>query len=117
MQSHCQALSELAGGLQVVSAADVELFDKTFIASEPDMDTLQAFTDVATEMLQKKPDSTDEEQGSLYHRDRLFHACLEIAATCSTDISKNIGEMFHQRIVEEERSFIEQVFTLLPKQN
>lgn len=117
IQSHCQALSELAGDLQVISPADVELFDQTFIASEPDMETLQAFTDEATELLRKKSDSVIEENGSLYHRDRLFHACLEIAATCSTGMSNNIGEMFSQRIVEEERRFIEQVFKLLPELN
>ncbi|MCK0162358.1 hypothetical protein [Marinobacter sp. S6332] len=117
IQSHRKALSELAGGLQVVSQEDIDLFDQAFIANEPDMSTLQAFTDQANELLQSKVENGMEENESLYQRDRLLHACMEIAATCPAHVVIADDEMLAQRIVEEEQHFIEKVFQLLPKLN
>ncbi|MBW0148507.1 hypothetical protein [Marinobacter arenosus] len=115
IQNHCQALSELAGGMQVVSPDDIERFDQAFIARKPDLGVLQAFIGIATELLQDQTYTESACSDSLYRRERLFHACLEIAATCPVEMDNSLGEMFAQRILDEERRFIEQVFELLPR--
>jgi len=47
------------------------------------------------------------------YSDRLFHACLEIAATCPARQDSSLGTLFAQRIAQEERRLIEQTFALL----
>ena len=113
MQAHCQALSDLAGGMEVVSIDHLEQFHELFISNQPDMDMLSALTGVATDLLRQYPDTASGEPGLLYDRAQLLHACMEIAATCESESSSSTGELFSQRIVEEERRFIEQVFALL----
>lgn len=117
IQEHCRALAELAGGMEVVSQADIEIFDRTFVAQKPDPTTVWPFFEVASELLSARNEERMAKNDSLYHRDRLFQACLEIAATCPADIGSGADEMFARRIVEAERRYIEQVFELLPRTN
>ncbi len=114
MQNHCNTLRDLSGGMEVISAEDIERFDQAFIASEPDSEILKAFTESASEVLKNRGEEGSADHDSLYQRDRLFHACLEIAATCPAELKNCTGEMFAQRIVDEERRLIERVFELLP---
>lgn len=116
IQAHCEALSELAGGVEVVSEDDQESFHQIFIANRPDMDLLKDLTGIATDLIDQHPDSKQSSTNSLYSRERLFHVCLEIAATCESETRTSTGETFSQRIVEEERDFIQRVFDLLPQE-
>jgi len=115
IHNHCRALSELAGGMQVVSHKDVDLFNRTFIAQKPDPITLSSFCELASELLKARAGGQQETNDSLYQREKLFQACLEIAATCPADMGRGADEMFARRIVDAERRYIEQVFELLPK--
>ncbi|ERS84739.1 hypothetical protein Q667_17975 [Marinobacter sp. C1S70] len=115
IQDHCRALAELAGGMEVVSQTDIDIFDRTFVAQKPDPTTLSPFFEVASELLGGRSDAGKEESESLYQREKLFQACLEIAATCPADMGRGSGEMFARRIVDAERRYIEQVFELLPR--
>lgn len=114
MQAHSQALSDLAEGVEVVSTENLERFHEMFISNQPDMDMLTTLTGVATDLLRQHPDNADGQAGLLYDRAQLLHACIEIAATCESEMRHSAGHLFSQRIVEEERRFIEKVFALLP---
>ncbi|MGB1949736.1 MAG: hypothetical protein ACPHQ9_03105 [Marinobacter sp.] len=117
IQNHRETLSELAGGVEIVSASDIELFDQTFIAQRPDPQILDAFIDLASELMaSREMASGSEDSESLFRSDRLFHACLEIAATCPARQDSSLGDLFAQRIAQEERRLIEQTFELLETQ-
>lgn len=113
IENHCRALSELAGGMQVVPQEDIELFDSMFIAQEPEPATLSPFFEVAAELIRDRANDRETEEDSLYLKDQLFHACLEIAAACPASIGNHVDPAFADRIVEAERKYIEQMFTLL----
>ncbi|WP_405419513.1 hypothetical protein [Marinobacter flavimaris] len=115
IQDHCRALAELAGGMEVVSEADRDIFHRTFVAQKPDPTTLRPFFEVAGELLGARNAEGKAKNDSLYDRDKLFQACLEIAATCPADMVGGADEMFARRIVDAERRYIEQVFELLPR--
>lgn len=115
IQDHCRALGELAGGMEVVTQADIDIFDRTFVAEKPDPNTLSPFFEVANELLSVQSDEGKSRNDSLYQREKLFQACLEIAATCPADMGDGSNEMFARRIVDAERKYIEQVFELLPR--
>lgn len=118
IENHCKALSELAGGIEIVSASDIELFDRTFIANRPDPQILTAFTGMASGVVAHRESRPDiQNSNSLFNSDQLFHACLEIAATCPAPKEKGLGELFSQRIAQEERSLIEKTFELFQPQN
>ncbi|TGN40268.1 hypothetical protein [Marinobacter confluentis] len=114
IENHCKTLSELAGGAEIVSANDIERFDQAFIAHRPDPQVLEALTGMASGVIANR-ESAPSPQGSdsLFSTDQLFHACLEIAATCPAPEDKALGELFSQRIAKEERSLIEKTFELL----
>ncbi|MDK8465911.1 hypothetical protein [Marinobacter sp. SS13-12] len=115
IQEHCRALAELAEGMEVVSQADIDIFDRTFVAQKPDPSTLWPFFEVASELLSRRNNEQKATTDSLYQREKLFQACLEIAATCPADMGNGANEMFARRIVDAERRYIEQVFELLPR--
>jgi len=115
IESHCVALSEMAGGLEVVSIAEREAFDRIFVANRPEPFLLEAISEAAAEIVQDKADKNAEVADSLYQRDQLLHACLEIAAACPVEPSPWITRPLRERIVDEERKLIERVFELLPR--
>ncbi|MGC8119326.1 hypothetical protein [Marinobacter sp. VGCF2001] len=113
IENHCRALSELAGGMQVVPREDIELFDSLFIAQKPEPATLSPFFDVAAELVKEKASVRMAENDSLYLKDQLFQACLEIAAACPASVGDRVDDAFADRIVAAERRYIEQMFSLL----
>lgn len=113
IQDHCNALNELAGGVNVVSSADVETFDRVFIANQPPAPMLQTFTEYAKKLLEEKAGEAVSQAGSLYNQEKLFHACLEIAATSPVKIQQDFGEDVYERVIDQERSFIRQLFNLV----
>ncbi|SFR59992.1 hypothetical protein SAMN04488073_3250 [Marinobacter gudaonensis] len=116
IESHCTALSDLAGGVEIVSANDIELFDRTFIANRPDPRVLEMFVGLASEVVAHRelafnqPDNQTNE--SLFRPEQLFHACMEIAATCPACKDKSLGGLFALRVAKQERSLIEKTFEL-----
>ncbi len=115
IQDHCRALAQLAGGMEVVTQADIDIFDRTFVAQKPNPSTLSPFFEVASELLSGRSEEGKAKNDSLYQREKLFQACLEIAATCPAEVGSEPNEMFARRIVDAERSYIEKVFELLPR--
>lgn len=114
LANHRETLSEIAGGVELVSANDIELFDQTFIAQRPDSQILDAFVGLAGDLLASREMTFGSETAqSLFNSDQLFHACLEIAATCPARQDSSLGALFAQRIAQEERRLIEQTFALL----
>jgi hypothetical protein len=110
---HCRALSELAAGAQVVTFDDAERFNQTFIDNEPDKHLLEAFAELASERIKNQIDSGTEQNSTLYNRDHLFQACLEIAAACAVPVQSPQTSEYGDRIATAEREFIDQVFSLL----
>jgi hypothetical protein len=118
IQQHCKALSRLAGGLEIVSARDIELFDRTFIAKKPDWQLLDELTGLAcTVLVGEESNSRKEDRHSLFGIDKLFHACLEIAATCPARKDSGQGSLVAQRIAQEERDLIKKTFELFQQHN